>query len=116
MNKKPIHENISFCDATYKALRMDENTLIVILNSWDENEIHLSFQSTIQFVYKLGDIVEGVYMINGEPEFLREAVSLEYEKIPQIHQFYLFQITDIYDFPFIEVVAKGSSVIVKKRI
>ena len=50
------------------------------------------------------------FILSDSP-FLDEALSREYIEIPIDHPFKLFQIEDIYDFPFIQVVAESVTVI-----
>ena len=113
--KNSVFLDIDFHDATYRSCEMSKNNLSVYLNSWDDKLLKITFLNAIQFSYKLGDVVEGVFKQTGESPFLDEALSLLYEEIPPKHPFKLFQIVDIYEFPFFEVVAeKGNVQIVPK--
>ena len=46
-----------------------------------------------------------------ESSLLKEAVSNHFMDVPTEHEFKLYQIEDIYDLPFINVVAKEVSII-----
>ena len=110
MKKIRAAPKIDFADSRFKSYEMFENTLILNLISWDEKTLKVIFSNCIQFSYKLGDFIENLYEIMEESDFLREALSHKYVKTPSIHPFRLFQLQDISDFPFIEVVAESVSV------
>lgn len=108
MNKITSISNIDFADSEFKSFEfdIDNSSLIVYLNSWDDKIIKCIFFDMIQFVYKPGDVVEGVFEIFEGSDFLEESLKLIYEKRPLNHGYKLFQIKDIEDFSFIEVVAQ----------
>jgi len=105
MNKKAIFQNIDFADSEYDSCKMSDETLTIYIKSWNEKILQLVFTNTIQFSYKLGDLISEVSE-NTKGSFLNEALSLYYETVPSNHPFKLFQIIDISDFPFIKVVAE----------
>lgn len=113
MSKKLAAEHIDFADSEYKSFYMSENyTLTVKMNSWKETPLSLIFSHAIQFSYKLGDVPKDLYEISNEDStFLREALLMKYGYIPSDHPFKLFQIEDIDDFPFIQVVAESVNVV-----
>ncbi len=112
MEKKPASPGISFADAEFESFQMydRENILLIYLTSWDERELRIVFSNPIQFSYKLGDVISVFYEIQEDSTFLNEALLNHYEKIPPSHPFKLFQIWDIKDFPFINVVAESVKV------
>lgn len=112
MEKKLVAPSIDFADGEFKSFEMTENSkLIVYLKSWKEKNITLIFSSVIQFSYKLGDHLSNIYEISGSSHFLEEALEREYIKVPENHPFKLYQIHDISDFPYVEVVAERVEVI-----
>lgn len=50
----------------------------------------------------------------GNSPFLENALSHVYIKVPIAHKFKLFQLQDIYNFPFIEIVAESLQITVAK--
>lgn len=89
---------------------MKEGNLVVYLKSWDEKSIKIAFSGVIQFCYKLGYIPEGIYEKDEGGEFLKEALSLCYEKVPENHSYKLYEIRDQDDFPFFQIVGEKVSV------
>lgn len=114
MNKKKANEQFSFADSEFESFHMydRENILKVYLTSWDEKELCIIFFNPIQFFFKEGDTISNFYEIEDDSDFLNEALSLHYTKVPPSHHFKLFQIWDINDFPIISIVAE--SVMVNK--
>ncbi len=111
MQKKSIQQNIDFADSSFEYFKMDCNhDLVVYLNSWDAKLIRLTFKNPIQFCYAPGDFPANIYEID-ESNLLEKALSDYYEKIPENTPFKLFQIEDIDDFPFIQVVAESVSIV-----
>jgi len=67
----------------------------------------------LEFAYKIGSIVSGLYEIPEETSMLKEAISLHFETPPEKHNFKTYTIIDIEDFEFFTVVAEDVSVIKK---
>jgi len=112
METKVKVAKVSFADARFKSFDMNENyDLTIFLNSWDEKMLRVVFYHTIQFSFKLGDVTQQLYQILGNNSFFEEALNREYVKAPEDHPFKMFQIHDIDDFPYIEVVAERVEVI-----
>ena len=109
MNKKTLFPNIDLADAEYRAFEMKNKILTIYFSSWDACIIRMVFSNPIQFFYKLGDIVSDAYEILDNSPTLNASLSLKYEKIPSNHPFKLYQIVDIQDFPFIEVIAEKTT-------
>lgn len=114
MDKKLAAQNIDFPDSELESFKFyDENLLEISLNSWNAKIITLKFTDVIHFTYKLGFQVSNFYEILNDSALVKEALLRNYEKIPIDHPYKLFQLEDIDDFPFIQVVAE--SVIVSKE-
>ncbi len=112
MNKKIALPFTSFADAEYECLELCKNdTLTVYISSWEEKILKLIFTDTVQFFYSQGDVIKNVFQIVDDTILLKEALSRRYIKIPENHPYKLFQIEDIYDFPFIQVVAESVNVV-----
>lgn len=107
--KKIVFDHIDFADSEFSNFELLQNidALKIRLISWDERELILFFQNPIQFVFKQGDVVSNLYECMQNTPFLQEALSINYTKLPTEHPFKLFQLYDIDDFPFIEVVAES---------
>ena len=101
-----ILNNIGFADADYKSIQMNEGNLFIYFKSWDEKEIKITFLDTIQFMYKLGDGVLGVFESKISNSFFVEALSRCYSEIPLNQPYKCYEIRDLYDFPFVTIVAR----------
>lgn len=111
MNNKVVAENIDFADSEYKSFAMAEDaTLTICLKSWDAKTLKIIFFKTIQFSYRLESTTKQLYEMT-EGSFLNEALMQEYDYIPTMYPYKLFQLEDIDDFPFIQVVAESVTVI-----
>ncbi len=108
MKQKVLFTDIDFADSEYRSCEMEDTDFTVYLNSWDGKTIRIIFHNTIQFSYKIYAVVSYVCEITEKNSVLDEALALRYEKIPNDHPYKLFQIIDIDDVPFIEVVAEGA--------
>jgi hypothetical protein len=111
MNKKRVTSPVSFADSGYKSFYMTEDaTLTICMKSWQEEPFKIVFKHAIQFMYKLGDVPNGLYELD-HTLFLNEALQLEYIKVPSNHPYKHFQLEDISDFPFIQVIADSVTVL-----
>ena len=104
---KEIASTIDFADASYRSCKTDNSDLIVYLNSWDDKTLKITFSNAIQFIYRGGSFIAGIYEKTDENSFLVEALSSYYEKIPEDHPFKIFVIIDIEDYFFFEVIAES---------
>jgi hypothetical protein len=112
MNKKRVISGVSFADSEYMSFHMSEDaTLNIYMKSWQEEPFRIEFKHSIQFLYRLGDVPKDLYELAGGSFFLDEALSQEYIKVPLDYPYKLFQLEDIDDFPFIQVVAESVIVI-----
>lgn len=103
--KESIKTNIDFSDATYISCNAENGNLTVYLNSWDDKKIKIEFTNAIQFIYKNGGFVSGLFETKNST-YLQNSLSFYYEKIPQNQPFKSFVISDIDDFPLFEVIAE----------
>ncbi len=99
---------LDFADSSYERLEMNGKTLTVYLTSWDAKTLRIVFFHPIRLSYNTGSFPENIFEIQGGSPFLQDTITAYYEKIPQNHPFKHFQIIDIEDFPFIEIVAEGA--------
>lgn len=109
MKINEIAPEIDFADSEYKKLEMNNDNLTVLISSWDEKNIKITFFNVVQFTYRAGDVIKGLFQVT-ETSNLNDALSLFYDSPPANHPFKLFQIIDIYDIPFIEVIAEKATV------
>lgn len=110
MNKKYAAIGIDFADSNYKSLHMENSNLTVHLDAWDGKIIKILFINTIQFMYKLESTPKKLYEVLDSNNFLNEALLQEYGYIPTAYTFKLFQLEDIDNFPFLQVVAEDVKV------
>ena len=113
MNMKIKATKVDLTNARLESITMDDQTFTLIIDSQEEKSMRIVFFNPIQFSYNIGNIIQDLYQLTDDPPFLRKAMSLIYEKIPDVHPFKLFQLIDINDFPFIEIVAESVQVIPK---
>lgn len=107
MNKKTALEFIDFADSEYRSFSMSEDSnLTIYMKNWKEEPLRLFFKHTIQFAYHLGDVPKDLYEIL-DSSFLNSALQKQYMKVPLVHPYKHYQIEDIDDFPFIQVVAES---------
>ncbi len=112
MNKRKLSLGISFADSEYKSFQMSENSVLTIrMLSWQAQPFQVVFSHAIQFLYRLGDVPKDLYELSNYSPFLEDSLLQEYGYIPPSHPFKLFQIEDIDDFPFIQVVAESASIV-----
>ena len=111
MNKRLAAEYIDFADSEYIAFQMsDHYNLTILMKNWKEELLRIIFKHAIQFTYKLGDVPKDWYELENTP-FLNEALQLKYIQVPANHPYKHFQLEDINDFPFIQVVAESLTVV-----
>jgi len=117
MSKKRAAPNISFADSELRSYEWSArecnlgNLLIIYFNSWDNKTLKCTFTDPIQFSHLSGDCVEDLYQNLKITPFLEEALSRNYIKVPIDHPYKLFQVEDIDEFPFIQVVAQNVEII-----
>lgn len=111
MNKKLAAEHIDFADSEYESFHMTQDAILTIhMKSWKNEYIRVVFMHTTQFLYKLGDVPKNLYEFSVNTAFLNEALLQEYIKIPEHHPYKHYQLEDIHDFPFIQVIAESVEV------
>jgi len=112
MNKKLAMPTFDFADSEYKSFNMSEDaTLIIYMNNWQAIPFKIIFTHAIQFSYKLGFVPKDLYEVLEDSIFLNEALSLKYAETTSDHPYKYYQIEDIDDFAFIEVVAESVEII-----
>jgi hypothetical protein len=104
---KKICEYIDFADADYISCEWKNGDLTVCIEAWDEKQIKIIFQDAIQFSYKLGDVISGVFQVSEKSDLLEEATNRCFVNVPEKNTFKHFIIRDIYDFPFFEIIANS---------
>ncbi len=105
MNKKPIASNIDFADAEFLSTELTTDTISVLLKSWNGKLIKLIFNDPIQFSYSLGDEFSNAYEVTNCPESLKNSLLRKYTIPPHEHPYKLYQLCDIHNFPFMEIIA-----------
>ncbi len=107
---KELAPEIGMSDATFESCQMSNGVLTIFLTSWDNCIIKIVFTEVIHFEYKIDSIVSCAYEMPDNDVFLKEAISMYYEKIPNRTLFKLFVIRDIDDVDFMKVVAEKAIV------
>lgn len=111
MKTKDVTNGIDFADAYFKSCALCDELLSILVISWDEREIELTFKNTIHFNYKLGGTVATVNECLETSNFLDEALKIAYDDLPQQHPYIEFQIVDVDDIAFIRVVAERLEIV-----
>jgi hypothetical protein len=114
MNKTKVAQNIDFADSEYKSFHMSEDaTLTIHMNNWQEIPIKLIFSHTVKFLYSLGDVPKGLFEIQENSTILNEVILKKYGDLSRenLCKYKLYQLEDIDDFPFIQIIAKSAIVI-----
>lgn len=110
MNKKLALELIDFADSEFRSFSMsEEDNLTIYMKNWKEEPFRLFFKHAIQFTYVIGDVPKDLYELS-DSSFLKEAIQKRYIKMPLVHPFKHYQMEDIDDFPFIQVIAENVEV------
>ena len=113
MNKKLAIESVDFADSEYIGFQMsDDSNLTIFMKNWKEEPIKIIFNNTIQFSYNLGDTPKDLYVLD-KTCFLEKALNTKYNAVPSNHPYKHFQIEDIDDFPFIQVIAESVTIVKK---
>jgi hypothetical protein len=113
MEKKRAVSNVSFADAEFETFESTKNgDLFVHLKSWNEKRLKIIFTNSIRFTFITGGVVSNIWEEMNESSFLNEAIMNIYEKAPVNHCYKVFEIEDIEDVAFIQVVAKKIKVVV----
>jgi hypothetical protein len=103
--------NIDFSDAEFRSFNLSEdNVLYIYLTSWDEKLLTITFFRPIYFLYQLGHGISNIYSINENSKLIQDAMNKYYVKTPQKYLFKLYEIIDLDDFPFIQIVAESIEV------
>lgn len=106
MNRKKAAPGIDFADAQLVWFEMNKNgSLHVFLDSWEEKRLTILFTKPIKFLWRGGSFVKGFYEILDKTPFLEDALNKH--KVIKDGSFKLFQLIDIHQIPFIEVVAES---------
>lgn len=107
---KELEFNIDFSDSSYVSCEANDKALIIYVSSWNNQTIKIEFSNVIEFLYRGGSFISGIYQKTAETSLLKEALTLYYDKIPLSHPFKTFVVLDIEDVAFFEVVAEEITV------
>lgn len=110
MVNKIIDTTLDFADAEFQTFSLAENNeLTLILKLWNDTFVSLVLTDVLKFNYSKGDIIKDIYE-NDESQLLNESLLDCFVKIPEHHSFKLYQLVDVQDYPFIEIVASAINV------
>lgn len=106
MTKTIVNSNISLADSEYVSFSMSSDyDLTIHMKSWEEKPFKIIFIKATRFFFSSSDAPKEIYQLSSS-SFLENALSRKYIKIPIDHPYSHFQIEDIDEFPFIQVIAK----------
>lgn len=113
MNRNIVFPNIDFADSEFSSITISEkqNYARITLISWDNRELEITLVNPILCSYQLGDVVANFYEALEPTKILEKAIAENYETPPPTHPFKLFQLVDVQDFSFVEIVAESASII-----
>jgi hypothetical protein len=101
-----ISNGITFADAEFQSLKLEDSHLIVFLNSWENKTIKVVFREVIQFSYKLEGTVARIVECLEKTPFLEESLKRNYNQIRVKYPLREFWIVDREDISFIKVIAE----------
>lgn len=104
-----MFSNISFADASLLSFSYEgekNSVLNVVLESWNEKIIKITFEDVLFLEFSPGDFVSEIYKCNEESSILCEALKKEYGNIPAHHEYQLILINDIDDNSILKIVNK----------
>ncbi len=105
-------KQIDFADSEFISFEFSsDQSLILYIKSCREHVLKIKFTNVIQFSYKLGFQISNLFEINEHTSFLEEALSREFKYPYPENQFREYHVEDIYDFPFIQLVADSVSLV-----
>lgn len=111
MNKTPFQCNVSFADAEFCYFQISENyDLTIYVTSWDEKEIKIEFFDVLSLSFLRGSIIDNLFEI-ANSQYLEDSIKRHYKEKPLNPRFKHYQLIDIDDLPFIEVVAERAQVV-----
>jgi hypothetical protein len=112
MNKTLVAPRIDFADSEYRSFHMsDDGTLTIHMKNWQEIPMQLIFFHPVKFLYSTGDVPKGLFEIKDNSTLLNEVIVKMYGHPYKDHKYKLYQLEDIYDFPYIQVVAQSAEVV-----
>jgi len=109
MDNTIVFSNFDFADSTYKSLSLSENYILTIdMHTWQEIPFKLIFENVIYFLFNNGDFPKNLHKVAENSQFFINAVAKQYvEKPPTDHPYKGYELKDISDFAFIEIVAES---------
>lgn len=112
MNKIIAFPNIDFADSEFIGFELiNSKNLIVIVKNLEERILKINFNNPIEFIYKLGFQISELCEITDKSKLLEEALSKKY-KLPYPENSYReFQFINIYNLPFIQIIADSADVL-----
>ena len=103
--------DINLAGSLFKSYEVNFETMIISLSGTNGENFKIVFQTPIQFSFKKGKQIQGLFQSTKASPLLNEALLLRYVHVPEVHPFRPFQLLDMSDLPFIEVIAESATII-----
>jgi len=105
-----IQSPISLAHAVIRRYSVSDDGLALELQAWNNSNVHLNFSGVIGLGDFGGREISGFVQSNASSEILRVALHRMFGRIPESHEYHLFQGLDHDDQVTIEVIAKAVTV------
>ncbi|HEX5244297.1 MAG TPA: hypothetical protein VFW23_13625 [Tepidisphaeraceae bacterium] len=105
-----IQSPISLADTVIRRYSATEDRLALELQAWNNSLVHLNFSGVIGLGDFGGREIRGFVQSNGSSEILRIALQRTFGRVPESHEYHLFQGLDHDGQAAIEVIAKAVAV------
>ena len=109
--KEEIKYKVSFADSEFSSYTRKQNNLNVKIKAWNEVELNVVFQEVIGVAdYGIGNI--SAFVKENIPSLFMERTLLEaYEKVPNEHNYKLYQLLNLDGVASFEVIAESFEII-----
>jgi hypothetical protein len=111
MNKKRVAP-IDFADSSYESFHMSgDRTLTIHMKNWQQIPMQVIFFHTVKFLYSSSDDPKELFEITENSTILNEVILKKYGDLSKEYSYKLYHFEDIYDIPFIQVIAQSAVVV-----
>lgn len=105
MGLQDVQTEIGFADGEIIQLERIGNAVVVFVKAWNEKEVRVEFDE----VYAVRDFaagdLSGLFVHDGETEFVKQALAYGYEKPPTTHELKHFVFKNPNDEACLEIIA-----------
>lgn len=111
MTQRSIDHDTGFEDSCLLEYhRREDDTLVVLLQAWNEKTIEFEFSETVSVLEVLAGDIADVTWDDSPSELLVRALKRVYEKEPSEHPYKVFRFIALDDEPCLEIVAEACTV------